>query len=48
MHYASLVGRQNVSAATGSGMSWVHRKLCGATLQLVVEGTALASADLWG
>jgi 5-methyltetrahydropteroyltriglutamate--homocysteine methyltransferase len=53
-NYASVVGRENVIAGADCGFSqhWdairVHPTVQWAKLQALVEGAALASADLWG
>jgi hypothetical protein len=35
-----------ISAGTDCGISCVHRQICGAQLQVPVEGAALASTQL--
>ena len=49
MHYAELVGRENVIAGTDCGMGGrVHRQIGWAKLKALVEGAELASRQLWG
>jgi hypothetical protein len=37
-----------ISSGTDCGISRVHRQICGAQLQVLVEGAVLASTQLWG
>jgi 5-methyltetrahydropteroyltriglutamate--homocysteine methyltransferase len=46
--YARLVGRENVIAGTDCGLGGrIHPSLAWAKLQVLVEGAALASRELW-
>ena len=46
--YAGLVGRENVIAGTDCGLGGrLHPQLCWAKLQVLAEGAALASKQLW-
>ena len=48
MQYAQLVGRENVIAGTDCGLGGrIHPSLAWAKLQVLVEGAALASRQLW-
>jgi 5-methyltetrahydropteroyltriglutamate--homocysteine methyltransferase len=46
--YAEIVGRENVIAGTDCGLGGrVHPQICWAKLQMLSEGAALASKELW-
>ena len=48
LQYAQIVGRENVIAGTDCGLGGrIHPALAWAKLQSLVEGAALASAQLW-
>jgi 5-methyltetrahydropteroyltriglutamate--homocysteine methyltransferase len=48
VQYAQLVGRENVIAGTDCGLGGrIHPSLAWAKLQVLVEGAALASRQLW-
>jgi 5-methyltetrahydropteroyltriglutamate--homocysteine methyltransferase len=48
VQYAQLVGRENVVAGTDCGLGGrIHPSLAWAKLQVLVEGAALASRQLW-
>jgi 5-methyltetrahydropteroyltriglutamate--homocysteine methyltransferase len=48
IQYAQLVGRENVMAGTDCGLGGrIHPSLAWAKLQVLVEGAALASRQLW-
>ena len=48
VQYAQLVGRENVIAGTDCGLGGrIHPSLAWAKLQVLVEGAALASRELW-
>jgi 5-methyltetrahydropteroyltriglutamate--homocysteine methyltransferase len=48
VQYAQLVGRENVMAGTDCGLGGrIHPSLAWAKLQVLVEGAALASTQLW-
>jgi 5-methyltetrahydropteroyltriglutamate--homocysteine methyltransferase len=48
VQYAQIVGRENVIAGTDCGLGGrIHPSLAWAKLQSLVEGAALASAQLW-
>jgi 5-methyltetrahydropteroyltriglutamate--homocysteine methyltransferase len=48
IHYASVVGRENVIAGTDCGLGGrIHQQLAWAKLQALREGADLASKQLW-
>jgi 5-methyltetrahydropteroyltriglutamate--homocysteine methyltransferase len=49
VRYANLVGRENVMAGTDCGMGFrVHPQIAWAKFQVLAQGAALASEQLWG
>jgi hypothetical protein len=48
MPYVNLVGRENMTAGTDGGMSREHRQICGAKLQVLLDGVAPGSTQLGG
>jgi 5-methyltetrahydropteroyltriglutamate--homocysteine methyltransferase len=50
VNFASVVGRENLQAGTycGIGSPVGHPDIVWAKLQAMADGTALASAQLWG
>ena len=48
IRYADLVGRENVVAGTDCGLGGrVHPQICWAKLEVLAEGAALATRELW-
>ena len=48
VHYANLVGRENVRAGTDCRLSgWLQPEIVWAKLQAMTEAVRLASAQLW-